>query len=546
MNKCNHCNTETNLFFCPNCGFIFDYPGFVKGNERQERSLASFIKSLIQESQTKRIKIAELIDKGPLAEAVYRKYFEHVAYLQELCNSNATHKLFDANGESMFDVMTAFGRKCLANECQIAIVGTVKAGKSMFLNAILGREVASTYPTPETASLTKFRFSAKGDYIKVSYYTDKEWDMLWKSVMEASANSYRDDKEDFLSEYNKLNADSVKSSLLNRKDDFFTPRSFEELKDFVAKYTSCKHAEHFFAKEVEVGLSSFNVPKNVVFVDTPGLNDPVSFRSDITRRYLHSANVVLLCVKAASAEIRASELEDIAILFSELRYSKERIYLFGTQVDMQTHFSDYWAEQTKPEFVKYLSGKSYFGTKEKASERIMLVTAWYYNMIQRAKNNRDIWNNSKDVDVLDELLKRCLGRTIVEQFTDKYGSSQGREMCFYEHISELETKTNIPQIYNTIMDGPIKDAEHIIKQDMRDMFVGICKDIVEIADNGLSLKVDAVKMSESTDVKERILNLEKEIKDKERRLSENIETINVLLQSLSDVTNTIINTLKDK
>lgn len=546
MNKCKHCNTETNLFFCPKCGFIFDYPTFVRGNERQERNLASFIDSLVQESQAKRIKIADLVDKGPLAEAIFRKYFEHIAYLQEICNSNTTHKLFDANGESMFDVMTAFGRKCLANECQIAIVGTVKAGKSMFLNAILGREVASTYPTPETASLTKFRFSTKGDYIKVSYYTDKEWDLLWKSVMEASANSYRDDKEDFLSEYNKLYADSIKPSLLNRKDDIFIPKSFEELKEIVAKYTSCKHAEHFFAKEVEVGLSTFNVPKNVVFVDTPGLNDPVSFRSDITRRYLHSANVVLLCVKAASAEIRASELEDIAILFSELRYSKERIYLFGTQVDTQTHFMDYWVEQTKPEFLKYLSGKSYFGTKEKASERIMPVTAWYFNMIQRAKNDRGIWNSAKDVDVLDELLKRCLGRTIVEQYTDKFGSSKGREKCFYEHISELESKTNVPRIYDTIMDGPIKDAEQIIKQDMRDMFVGICNDIAEIADNGISLKEDAVKMGESSDVKERLANLEKDIRDKESKLSGNVDTINVLLQSLSDVTNTIINNLKNK
>lgn len=545
MNRCKHCNTESSILFCPKCGFIFDFPDFIRGNERLEKYFSKFIKNLVKEAREKRIKIAELVDKGPLADATYRMYFEHMAYLQEICNSDATYKFFDANGESMFDVMTEFGRKCLSNECQIAIVGTVNSGKSMFLNAILGREIASTYPTPETASLTKFRFSKKGDYIKVSYYTNEEWELLWKSVMEASQNSYRDDKKDFLSEYNKLNADTIKPSLLNRKEDIFVPNSFEDLKETVAKYTSCKHAEHFFAKEVEIGLSSFNVPKNIVFVDTPGLNDPVSFRSDITHRYIHSAKVVLLCVRATSAEIRASELEDIAILFSELRYSKERIYLFGTQVDIQTHFMDYWTEHTKPEFMKYLSGEQYFGTKENASKKIMPVTAWYYNMIQRTKNDHSIWNSSKDVDVLDELLKRCLGRTIVEQYTDKYGSSKGREMCFYEHIPELESRTNVPKVYDAIMNGPIKDAEQIIRQDIYDLFVKVCKDISEISENGITLKIDAIRMSECSDVIKRLQKIDKKIIDKERKMPDTIDAVNCFLHSLSEVTDTIINKLKN-
>ena len=42
---------------------------------------------------------------------------------------------------------------------QIAIVGAIKAGKSTLINALIGQELASTNVTPETATLTKFKYS---------------------------------------------------------------------------------------------------------------------------------------------------------------------------------------------------------------------------------------------------------------------------------------------------------------------------------------------------------------------------------------------------
>ena len=121
--------------------------------------------------------------------------------------------------------MLSFGHKCVSNECQIAVVGTIKAGKSMFLNAILGREIASTYPTPETASVAKFRYSAKGDYVKVTFYTEQEWNLLWESANEAQANSCRNDKEDFISEYNRLNAELIRPNYIDKKEEIFETRT---------------------------------------------------------------------------------------------------------------------------------------------------------------------------------------------------------------------------------------------------------------------------------------------------------------------------------
>ena len=113
--------------------------------------------------------IAPLENKQTLSEKEYRQYYEKISFLQKICAIDAVKNVFSA-GISLFDEMIGFGNKCKNNECQIAVVGTVKAGKSMFINAILGEEIASSYPTPETASLTKFRYSEDRDFVKITFY----------------------------------------------------------------------------------------------------------------------------------------------------------------------------------------------------------------------------------------------------------------------------------------------------------------------------------------------------------------------------------------
>lgn len=67
---------------------------------------------------------------------------------------------------------------------------------------MLGRNYAPTDPNPETAVLTKFR-SSEQDYVKVKFYSAKEWDKLWKSV--------QSDAEKFLELYKELEAEKYKS-----------------------------------------------------------------------------------------------------------------------------------------------------------------------------------------------------------------------------------------------------------------------------------------------------------------------------------------------
>lgn len=536
MNTCPKCGKGTKLTFCTSCGKIIEYPTFISDNDKLKQDLDDYAKNLVAVAQSCRKEIYELVSNGKLADAAFRQYYEHVAYLQSLCGKSEIASYFDKEGSSLFDVMRGFANKCARNECQIAVVGTVKAGKSMFLNAILGKEVASSYPTPETAALTKFRYSDKGDYVKITYFTQEEWGQLWDSVQEAKSRLIaRDNKEDFITTYNELGAEYVKDEYLGKSPDVFRDLGFEELKRTVEKYTSAKHPEHFFAKEVEVGLSEFNVPKNVVFVDTPGLNDQVEFRSNITRKYISSANVVLLCIKADGATITASELNDIATLFSEMRYSKDRIYIFGTQYDLRDDFQSFWTDFTRKEFVKHLSGKSYFGDVAVAEQRIVPVSAYYFNLIQRTKENRQIWDDQTERTKLAIMVTKCLG-------FDFSGISPMTR--FYDSIEQLEEITNVHRVRQIILDGPVKEAENIIVYDLAKAYKGICSEVIEAADITISMNNDLVLQSEGNQVYQKIAEAEAKIARLKENHQKNLKLITDILATITKETSDMLEKVK--
>jgi len=553
MNVCKNCNVRTELFFCPNCGRIFTYPAFLGDYNDVRDSLKTYVKQMVDKAKNAKVKAEEMTDKAGLSQAVYRKYYQQMTYLQWLCNNRKSRNLFGNNGDDLLDEMREFSDKCMNNECQIAIVGTIKAGKSMFINALLDREIASTYPTPETASVTKFRSSPDTDYVKVAFYTADEWREVWDSVVKASETSARkDDKEGFMEEYNSLNADSIKDGCLGKEPMTFRPKDTEELKIIVDRYTSARYAEHYFAKEVEIGIAGLPLPTNVVFVDTPGLNDPVQFRSDITKAYLKSANVILLCVKASSAELRAQEIEEIGNLFAQMRYSKERIYVIATQIDMQPDYLNYWEKFTYPVFIKHLSRESIYGSAEEAKKHIFPVTAGYYNQIRRAIRDISVWKDKENKRHLDELVRRSIEIPSFEELVDQYGEEKAAKMykspqkAFYERSGELIDMTDIPQVRQHLTDGPVREAESIIMNDVKDLYRAIKVKIENVTSERLKLQANIISQSKAIDVQQRMQKLSAQVENSRAEYESTKTELHSLLEEMENTTKSIINQAKGK
>lgn len=556
INICPKCGTKAELFYCPNCGEIFSYPSFIGGNDSRKKSLQTFISNVITVAKQQKLNVSEAIGGSSIRNAIYRKYYEHIAYLQKLCSNKTTYSYFMNSGINMFEQMNSFAEKCESGYCQIAVVGTVKAGKSAFINALIGKEIASSYPTPETASVTKFKKSEIGNYVKVAFYTTKEWKTLWDSVHSSTAEAIEgDENEDFIHLYENLHAEDIRAKYLDKQAEVFNVNSIEEQKAYIDKFTSARFPEHFFAKEVEVGLSDFFAPSNVVIVDTPGLDDPVPYRTNITRRYLHKANVILLCIRSNRPEISSTELTQLSYIFQELRYYKDRIITIGTQIDEPDDMLNYWKNYTLPEYLKYLSRSTLYGSKEIAEKHIFPLSAFYYFYIQKAIENPHIFIGKTDEEKkyrkkILEIVRRYYDIPEMEELVEEYGKEKAMMLfksprqIFEEHKEELLDMTQVPKVRKMILDGPIKNANEIILSDIESLYKLLINEVRNVSTDIASHRNKTIEMSESSDVLERISTLEKRIKEEKVLQREQADKLSGLLSDLEKHSQNALNKIK--
>ena len=211
---------------------------------------------------------------------------------------------------------------------EVALIGVVKSGKSSLLNAIIGHQVASVDSTPETSVLAKYRTTEDKNYIKVFFYTKKEWDNLFKSAGENTV---------FMQQYRTLGAEKEKDTFLGKKE-LYMECSAELLPSKILEWTESKSRKHFFVKQIEVGYKSDELPHNIFLVDTPGLNDQVKYRSNITRRYVKSADWIVVCVKSEGM----SESTSFKLL-GQVRSLKngdlDKVYVVATKKDEVSGFA---------------------------------------------------------------------------------------------------------------------------------------------------------------------------------------------------------------
>lgn len=295
MMRCQNCGAMISpvQIVCHHCGnisdvFPYDLRKFNTGAER-ENSYLEEIKVLSSAVHSSSLTI----------EDTYPELQSYINQIQKIASIAKAH-IDNREAEGDVTVYKRIYQKCrkflsdLHNaHIEIAIVGNVKAGKSSLINALLGAKMASVDPTPETSVLVKYHTTSNKNYIRVEFYTEKQWERLWSDVGERST---------FRQEYEVKNADNIRSQYLGRSV-YYEECSFKELSEKIMKWTSSETPEHFFVRELEVGYhrsdyQESQLPNDVVLVDTPGLRDPIAFRSKITKKYIKNADWVLVCISS--------------------------------------------------------------------------------------------------------------------------------------------------------------------------------------------------------------------------------------------------------
>ena len=459
--RCAHDNSDEK-YFCNRCG-AFLYSDSVKN------------KAVIVEWEEKFKKILNNLQELPHSEIKWNSVVDkYVSNIEKCYWLYQRDELKEHTCEGLRYKMEDFLDVCKFPECQIAFVGTIKTGKSTLINALLGRNYASMSVTSETAALAKFRSSEK-DYIKLTFYTEKEWDKLWKSIGSGA--------DKFVEEYKRLNAAEQKDKWIGH-DEIIQFVKNADIEEKLKPWTSSQFPEHYFVKEVEVGISNFpyDFPPHVVFVDTPGLSDPVAYRSEITRNYIRRANAVFVCVEAQ--KLQQAELETLWSVFSFSKHNKKKVHIIATHWDALNNPETDWEKQRNYMYDQ-LTGKDCYDEREMAESNITYSSAYIHNLC-------------RDYDQLQSD-EQATAKISMIKFLANYVETLGADVFtkpdqFKDFMIE---KANILNIYKIIQERLVYNYKSVLFDDLTVQYNDIQHNLKRASREAKALKFDLLQTAKA-------------------------------------------------
>ena len=347
-------------------------------------------------------------------------------------------------------------------DLQIAIVGTIKAGKSTFINALFEENIASTDVTPETASLTKFRYSTKNK-LEVKFYNKTEWDELWESVKKSEKENKG---KVFKEEFESSGAENIKNDYIGASDKIEEVSNIEELKKKVKEYTSKTSEIHYFVKELKVYLNNDNIHKNVTIVDTPGLDDVVDYRSKITKDYIKRANAVIVCVDSSS--LRNDEYLTITKVFENIGDDFYKVMILGTQIDNKNNPKEAWEKQIE-EWKKYL--RDNYKNEDLLKNNIIGVSSYVYSKVIELENGKEC-----DED----------GKIAIYKLAKSYGiglKDWQDSNLIIKNSENIKDLTNIKKVNSIMHRDIISKGEEEVKKDLERRYLSMITNISNKAES---------------------------------------------------------------
>lgn len=169
-----------------------------------------------------------------------------------------------------------------AQKFSVGITGVMNAGKSTMINALMGKEILGTSVIPETANLTLLQY-AQEPSANVFYWNRREWEAIVSSSKELES----------MREYVTQTEQAFQGDLA--KYILETSRMDEIALTQLPQYTSAAHSgkKCNLVKYVTLKTDLKYLQDGVEIVDTPGLDDPVIQREEITKQYISRCDMLL-------------------------------------------------------------------------------------------------------------------------------------------------------------------------------------------------------------------------------------------------------------
>ncbi|MGA1933715.1 dynamin family protein [Arcobacter sp. YIC-464] len=204
----------------------------------------------------------------------------------------------------------------------IGITGVMNAGKSTMLNALMGREILGSAVVPETANLTIVKHNPS-ENAKVFYWNKNEWARIENSAQEL------DSMKDYVNETNRIFGDSLKDYI--KEESRYDEVDINDLSSYTSAEASGKKCN--LVKYVELGSNLEFLSDGIEIVDTPGLDDPVIQREEITKEYISQCDMMLHLMNVS----QSATLKDVEFIIDALLYQNiSKLLIVITRADTVT------------------------------------------------------------------------------------------------------------------------------------------------------------------------------------------------------------------
>ncbi len=269
-----------------------------------------------------------------------------------------------------------------SNKFSIGITGVLSAGKSTFLNALMGSEILGSSTIPETANLTVLKHS-EDSYANVHFWSKEEWqDMRESAKYDNALQSFVNNTEAIFENLGEFLDKTLKISL-------------QEL----PRYTSANHESKLcnLVKKVELFSNLAFLQNGVEIVDTPGLDDPITKREEITKAYLQECDLLVHVMNASCA---ATQIDIDFILESLLQKNISRLLVVLTRIDLiGKRELEQSLEYTKNSIALQLKKVQYSGDIDSIIERIDFIpTASFFALLHRSGREQEALQSGFDME----------------------------------------------------------------------------------------------------------------------------------------------------
>ena len=236
--------------------------------------------------------------------------------------------------------------------------------------------------------------------------------------------------------------------------------------------------------EVEVGVdrSIFNMPHEVVFVDTPGLKDPVKYRSNITKKYIKKADAVLIALKPGPFTAEGLEIVTTVLDCTDT----DKAYIVGTQKDLDR---DSDCEKYKSNWIEHLLAAKRYSDERSVRNRIILTSAKMDLLVNKwmSLSDEDKENESKFswddyVDLRGYVEKVFRKKDVLDQMSKK-------------DFDTISSSTGIPGLREKLERSLIKNYREIKSKDIEKSYCRCKKQIIKISEHAIQQQERKIKLA---------------------------------------------------